>query len=143
MKQTSRIASFFVFPGIVFLAHLIASKILNLYTIFPNLDMPSHYVGGLSIAYTSTQVLSYLEQEKISASLNKVLFLILTISLTATAAVLWEFAEFLGDRLMDTNIQISLANTMQDQFLGILGGITWAFVYYGKNEIVKDRHIKS
>lgn len=130
MKQTSRIVSFFVFPGIVFLVHLIASKILNLYTIFPNLDIPFHYVGGFSIAYTSTQVLLYLEQEKISVSLNKVLFLILTISLTATAAIFWEFAEFIGDRLMDTNIQISLANTMQDQFLGILGGTTWAFVCY-------------
>jgi hypothetical protein len=143
MKQTSRIVSFFVFPGIVFLVHLFASKILNLYTIFPNLDIPFHYVGGLSIAYTSTQVLSYLEKEKISVSLNKVLFLILTISLTATAAIFWEFAEFIGDRLMDTNIQISLANTMQDQFLGILGGITWAFVYYGKNKIVKDYRRKN
>jgi len=119
MKQTSRILSFFVFPGIVFLTHLIASKVLNLYAIFPNLDIPVHYVGGLSIAYVATQILSDLEQEKISVSLNKIIFLLLTISLTATAAVFWEFAEFLGDRLMDTNIQISLANTMQDQFLGI------------------------
>jgi len=132
MKQTSKIVSFFVFPILVLLAHLIASTILKLYTIFPNLDVPFHYIGGLSVAYASTQILSYLEKEKITATLNKVVLLILILSLTATATVFWEFAEFIGDNLLDTNIQVSLANTMQDQFLGILGGITWAFIYNKK-----------
>jgi type II secretory pathway component PulF len=129
MKRTAKVASFFVFPITVLLAHVMVSTILKLYTIFPNLDMPFHYIGGLSVAYTSAQILSYLEKEKITAALNRVVFLIFVISLTATAAVFWEFAEFIGDRLLDTNVQVSLANTMQDQFLGILGGATWAFIY--------------
>ena len=132
MKQTSKFVSFFGFPIIVFLVHLIASAMLNLYTIFPNLDIPFHYAGGLSIAYASTQILSYLEKEKIIATLNRVVFLILILSLTATATVFWEFAEFIGDTLLGTNIQVGLANTMQDQFMGILGGITWAFLYNKK-----------
>ena len=133
MKQTSEVISSFAFPIIVLLAHLIASTILNLYTIFPNLDIPFHFIGGLSIAYTSAQLLSYLEKEKITAALNRVVFLLLLLALTATATVFWEFAEFIGDTLLDTNIQVSLANTMQDQFLGILGGVTWAFIYYKKD----------
>jgi len=134
MKQLSKIVSFFVFPITVLLVHLIVSKILNLYAIFPNLDIPFHYIGGLSIAYTSVQTLSYLEKEKISATLNKVVFLVLIFALTATATVFWEFAEFIGDQLLDTNIQISLANTMQDQFMGILGGATWVFISFKKSE---------
>jgi len=133
MKQTSEVISSFAFPIIVLLAHLIASTILNLYTIFPNLDIPFHFIGGLSIAYTSAQLLSYLEKEKITAALNRVVFLLLLLAFTATATVFWEFAEFIGDTLLDTNIQVSLANTMQDQFLGILGGVTWAFIYYKKD----------
>lgn len=129
MKQTSNVASFFIFPTLVFLIHLIASKILNLYILFPNMDIPFHYIGGLSIAYTSAQILSHLEKEKITPRLNRVIFLVLILSLTATAAVVWEFAEFIGDQLFHTNIQVSLANTMQDQFLGILGGMTVVFVY--------------
>jgi hypothetical protein len=129
MRQTSNVASFFIFPGVIFLIHLIASKILNLYALFPNMDIPFHYLGGLSIAWTSAQLLSYLEQERIISRLNRVIFMVLILSLTATAAVFWEFAEFIGDRLFDTNIQISLANTMQDQFLGVLGGMTIVFVY--------------
>jgi hypothetical protein len=142
MKQLSKITSFFAFPMTVLFAHLAASKVLNLYTIFPNLDILSHYLGGLSIAYTSSQILFYLEEEKIITDpLNKWIFLLLIFSLTATAAVFWEFAEFIGDRLFDTNIQISLANTMQDQFMGILGGSTWAFLCFRKFQKTKESYI--
>jgi hypothetical protein len=58
--------------------------------------------------------------------------LIVIITLTATAAVIWEFAEFLSDQVLETDLQGSIANTMQDQFLGILGGATWAFIFYRK-----------
>jgi len=141
MKQISKFASFFVFPITVLLTHLIASKVLNLYIIFPNLDIPFHFAGGLSIAYTSAQILSYLEKEKITATLNQVIFLVLIFSLTATATVLWEFAEFIGDQLLNINIQISLANTMQDQFMGILGGVAWIVIYTKEFAKITENHI--
>ena len=87
MKQGSKFASFFVFPISVLLAHLIASKVLNLYIIFPNMDIPF--------------------------------------------------------QLLNTNIQISLANTMQDQFMGILGGVTWMFIYTKKFEKITENRIPS
>lgn len=71
----------------------------------------------------------YLEKEKYIAPLNKILSMVLVFSLTATATVLWEFAEFILDHVAGTNVQISLANTMQDQFMGILGGLTWIVIY--------------
>lgn len=126
MKHLPKIASFFVFPIIVLFAHLLASRILNLYTLFPHVDIPFHYIGGLSIAYMSAEILSYLQKESILRNpLDKVIFLPLIFSLTATATVFWEFAEFSVDQLFKTNVQINLANTMQDQFMGILGGTTW------------------
>jgi len=140
MQQASKFVSFFVFPMTVLAAHLIASKVLNLYMLFPNLDIPAHFVGGLAIAYTSTQILSYLEKEKITARLNPVMFLVFIFSLTGTATVFWEFAEFIYDRLLNTNIQISLANTMQDQLMGILGGVAWIFIYTRQHEkVTADR----
>ena len=140
MKQISKLASFFVFPLTVLFAYLIGSKVLNLYMLFPNLDILSHFAGGFSIAYTSTQILTYLEKEKIMAPPHPVLLPVLIFSLTATAAVFWEFAEFIGDQLLKANIQISLANTMQDQFIGILGGIAWIVLYTRKfAKITEDR----
>ena len=44
------------------------------------------------------------------------------VSLTATAAVFWEFGEFTIDQMFGTNVQVSLANTMQDMAMGIFGG---------------------
>jgi hypothetical protein len=108
----------------VLLAHTIASGIFHLYTVFPNADIPFHYLGGFSIAFTSVQIVVYLEEEKYIDLLNKVLSMVLIFSLTATATVLWEFAEFALDQVAGTNVQISLANTMQDQFMGIVGGLT-------------------
>ncbi|RPI91707.1 MAG: hypothetical protein EHM40_14960 [Chloroflexi bacterium] len=139
MLRISKTISFFVFPALVLLAHGIASKVLDLYRVFPNLDIPFHFLGGLSIAHTSTQILSYLEKERITVALNRVLFLVLILSLTATATVFWEFAEFIGDRLLESNIQISLANTMQDQFVGILGGVTWMLLAYKAVMTGQDR----
>ena len=141
MRQGSKFVSFFVFPITVLVAHLIASKVLNLYLLFPDLDIPAHFVGGLSIAYTSTQILSYLEKEKGTAALNPVLSLVFIFSLTGTATVLWEFVEFIYDRLLNTNIQISLANTMQDQFMGILGGVAWIFIYTRQPEKITENRM--
>ena len=130
MKLPSKVLTFFLFPGLVFLIHLSLSKIFHLYEVFPHMDIPFHYIGGLSIAYTAGKTLMYLEKENLIAKLNRVIFLILPLTLTATAAVFWEFGEFLLDRWMHTNIQISLENTMQDQFFGVLGGLTIVATYH-------------
>ena len=141
MKRTAKIGSFFLFSILVYLAHLIALKGLHLYSLFPNVDMPFHYIGGLAIAYTASQILSHLESEKITTPLNRTIFLVLLLSITATTAVFWEFAEFVSDQLLGTHLQPSIANTMQDQFLGILGGGTWALIYFKSDARIKRRRL--
>jgi hypothetical protein len=136
MNHSLKLSSFFILPAAVFLTHLTVSKILHLYSLFPHIDIPFHFLGGLSIAYTSAKIFAYLEQEKLIARLNSNILTVLLISITATAAVLWEFMEFTGDQLFHTNVQVSLANTMQDQFMGILGGLTLAFLY-GRRQVLK------
>ena len=144
MKQLSNIASFFIFPMTVLMTHFIAWQGLHLYTRFPDLDIPFHFIGGLSIAYTSARILFYLQEEKVLMyPLNRVIFLLLVFSLTATAAVFWEFVEFTIDQLFRTNVQVSLANTMQDQFMGILGGTTWLLLGRGGGEVHSEPHIRT
>ena len=125
MKHISTITSFFLFPAFVLLAHAVASLGLHLYAIFPNLDIPFHFMGGFSIAYTISKTVAYMEQKKLIGVISRAMLLITIFSLTATATVFWEFAEFISDRLFTMNVQVSLANTMQDQFMGILGGTIW------------------
>ena len=47
MKKASKVLSIFMFPIIVFVLHSLSVRILNLWAVFPNLDIPFHYFGGL------------------------------------------------------------------------------------------------
>ncbi len=111
-------------PIVVFLIHRVVLSGLNLYAAYPWIDMPMHFLGGLSIAYTVSSGLTYLQEKKILSPLDNFIYLLVTLTSTVTAAVLWEFLEFMTDQLYGTNIQISLANTMQDLFFGLMGAVT-------------------
>ena len=89
-----------LFPACVLAAHLFASKVLNLYVLYPNVDIPFHFIGGFSIAYAAARILARLERDQFTAPLDRVVFLVLIVCLIATAAVLWEFAEFGADQLL-------------------------------------------
>lgn len=139
MKITPKLLSLFAFPTLVLIAHFIASKGLHLYAIFPNLDVPFHFIGGLSIAYMTSQIIPYFEKEGIlSNPIGREIFALLLFSVTATATVLWEFAEFAIDQWLNTNIQLNLANTMQDQFMGILGGVVWMLLFFTKQRFIAE-----
>ena len=111
-------------PIVVFLIHRVVLSGLNLYAAYPWIDMPMHYMGGVSIAYTVSSGLTYLQEKKILLPLDRFIHPFLTLTTTVTTAVIWEFLEFLTDQIYGTNIQISLANTMQDLFFGLMGALT-------------------
>jgi len=112
-------------PLLAFSTHLFLSRVLHAYEIWPPTDIPMHFCGGLAIAFFISRCFQLLPRESIKKSRVATLELLLIGSLTATAAVFWEFGEFTFDQLFGTNVQISLANTMQDMAMGILG----AFVF--------------
>ena len=64
-----------------------------------------------------------LPREAVRSSRLVVLEAILVGSLTTSAAVVWEFAEFTLDSVAGSNVQVSLANTMQDMAMGMLGAV--------------------
>ena len=121
MNHIPRIARCLLLPTWVLASHLIASKVLNLYAVFPHLDVPFHLLGGASIAIAGSRALAYMQSQRWIAVLDRFSVTAAQIALTATAAILWELVEFAFDHAFGTNMQISLANTMQDQFMGVLG----------------------
>lgn len=108
-------------PMLVFATHIFVSYGLHLYILFPSIDIPMHYLGGLTMAYSCFAALGFLQQHKIICPLDKAIEWVLVFTLIATIAVFWEFAEFSMDRLLGTNVQINLQNTMQDLLMGMLG----------------------
>jgi hypothetical protein len=113
-------------PLLVFIVHVLLDDGLAAYDAFPRLDVPMHFAGGLAIAYVMRTVA---EGGGLRADTGWPRFLphaVVIVTGTATAAVLWEFAEFGMDRVFGTNLQVSLANTMRDLAMGLLGAVALA-----------------
>lgn len=110
-------------PIAVFAAHVIASRVLGTHLAFPSLDIPMHLAGGAAITYFFWRSLHVQESrfvvgEMVSASAG-----LLSFTAVATAAVVWEFAEWISDRYMSTHAQLGLEDTLLDMLLGIVGGL--------------------
>jgi hypothetical protein len=115
-------------PLMVFSIHAIASRVFHVYEAVPQADIPMHFAGGVAIAFFISRCFRALPRDVVRSSRVIVLEAVLVASLTTTAAVLWEFAEFLLDSVSGTNVQVSLANTMKDLAFGMLGAMVFIAV---------------
>jgi hypothetical protein len=109
----------------VFIAHLLAAYVLLLYERWPPVDIPLHFFGGVAIAFFLSRSFHAWPSEAIRADRRALLELLLVGSLTVTAATLWEFAEYICDHTLGTQLQFGLADTMKDMAIGIGGGIAF------------------
>lgn len=113
-------------PIAVFLAHVFASRGLNAYAWYPPLDIPMHFAGGVAIAHFFAVGLAALPEGAVAGRFRPLFEGVATFALTCTAAVFWEFAEFLSDRYFGTRAQGGLEDTLLDMALGAAGGLTYA-----------------
>ncbi len=112
-------------PTLVFLLHLFLCFVLRAYVPFPYLDVPMHLLGGVAIVFFFNRCLASFLRGTGRPPLPAPLDQVLLASLTATAAVCWEFAEYLTDRLLGTRAQLGLEDTLLDLVCGILGGLAF------------------
>lgn len=117
----------FWLPGLVFVMHVIAAKIFDAYVLFPALDIPMHFIGGVAICYFFWQSTKVEHADQFLGIHTKFSLFILLIASTATATVLWEFLEWISDTYFGGDAQVSITDTMGDMFLGLLGGACVAF----------------
>jgi hypothetical protein len=110
-------------PLAVLLAHVLMSSVFHAYRYWPKADVEMHFMGGMAMAYFFSGAFQALPRDAVRSSRIVLLELILVGALTTTVAVLWEFGEFILDRIFGTNVQISLANTMQDLAMGMAGAL--------------------
>src|SRR5688572_21848562 len=108
-------------PLVVFLLHLFFSRVVGWYRDWPALDIPVHIAGGMAIAH-------FFQRLVLPATTRLVMLrpwagAVFVLSLTCTAAVWWEFAEYLSDRYMGTHAQGGLNDTLGDMFMGVAGGV--------------------
>ena len=110
-------------PLAVFSAHVLASRLLGTYRVFPSLDVPMHLVGGAAIGYFFWRSLGIRESRPVIGALTITTASLLSLAATGTTTVFWEFAEWLSDRYLGTHAQDGLNDTMLDMLLGFVGGL--------------------
>ena len=112
-------------PILVFTSHLVASRGLEAYHDAPWLDIPMHFMGGVAIAYFFWRSVTSPAAGPVLGAMSAFGNVVLTLALTCTSTVVWEFAEWTTDRLGWTHAQGGLDDTILDMLLGISGGATF------------------
>ena len=117
-------------PLSVFTFHVIAVVGWDIYSRFPDFDIPMHFLGGVAITYFLGGCYRTARQFELLGNPEKVLYPVTVFGLTCVAAVVWEFAEFLMDRRFGTHSQPSLDDTLLDLLMGMSGGIVFLALQY-------------
>lgn len=111
-----------IFPVLVYIFNNAAQDFALDFYYFYSVDTLSHFLGGLSIAYSANLALSLLEQKKWITIKKSFLRAIILAGTVMIVAVLWEFYEFFHDLYMWGNVmQPSVADTIKDLCMGMIG----------------------
>lgn len=106
---------------------------LDFYIIY-HVDTFSHFLGGLTIAYCVYQIISLLQKKSwlvIEKNIIRVGIIVMSVT---TVAVFWEFYEFISDQFFGTLMQPSLADTMKDLCIGMVGALVFCLIFIRKQK---------
>jgi hypothetical protein len=113
-------------PFSVLIFYLIGRS-LHLYDLFPPLDMPSHFIGGIAITYFYRSAIQ--NSQGIVGVIPTSIQTLLAFTSTGTTIILWEFYENLFDFFFGTHMVRGLEDTILDMLLGLLGALALLVFY--------------
>ena len=115
-------------PILVFTLHVIASRGFGAYDLFPPLDIPMHFFGGVAISFFIGRSYRIAERLEMVGQPATWLYFVIVPALATTVTVLWEFSEYVSDRYFRTHAQLGLEDTLLDMLLGLLGSVAYLAV---------------
>lgn len=107
-------------PLAVFIFYAVAAKGFNAYILYPWLDMPTHFCGGIAITYF--YLAAGANVQALIGRIPRPVHLLMSLGLTAITAVVWEFFEYTSDVVLGTKMNLGVSDTLSDLFFGLLGG---------------------
>jgi len=99
----------------------------HLYDLFPPLDIPTHFMGGVVITYFYRSAIR--NSQKIFGDIPFPIQLIFAFTCTGTTVVLWEFYENILDYFFGFHMVLGLTDTIKDMFLGLSGALVLSLLY--------------
>jgi hypothetical protein len=100
---------------------------LDLYKLFPPLDIPTHFLGGVAITYFYRSAIRH--SQKLVGEIPFPIQILFAITCTGTTTILWEFYENFADFFLQTDMVRGLRDTIVDLFLGLLGALVLSICY--------------
>lgn len=100
---------------------------IHLYDLFPPLDVPTHFMGGVTITYFYRSLIR--NSQRIIGDIPLPIQTILAFTCTGTTTVLWEFYENFMDRFLGFHMVRGLEDTLVDLFLGLSGALILSLFY--------------
>ena len=97
------------------------AKAFGAYLAYPPLDVPTHFLGGVAIAYFFRSAIA--NSQKLVGNIPVPIQILFALTCTGTTTILWEFLEFVSDYFFHTNMILGLKDTLKDMFFGLLGGL--------------------
>lgn len=110
-------------PALVLMMHAVGVYGFDAYRRWPAYDIPMHFAGGLAIAAFALSSIEVLSEHRVIRPVERPVQWVLAFALTATAAVHWEFAEWVADLTIHLDTQMGLDDTILDMLLGVMGGV--------------------
>ncbi len=100
---------------------------LDLFDLFPPLDIPFHILGGVAITYFYRSAIK--NSQSIVGDIPTLIQTILGFTCTGTTIIFWEFYENLLDFFFGTHMVRGLEDTIMDMFLGLMGALVFSLFY--------------
>lgn len=115
----------------VFLFYLIARS-LQLFALFPPLDIPTHFLGGVVITYFYRVAIRHAQTAVGGIPFPvQVLF---AFTSAGTTTIFWEFYEYISDLFFHTRMVRGVTDTTVDFFVGLLGALVITLLYRKREE---------
>jgi hypothetical protein len=99
----------------------------DLFKLFPPLDMPVHFMGGVAITYFYRVAIR--NSQELAGEIPFPIQVLFAITCTGTTTILWEFYETILDYFAGTQMIRDLQDTIVDLFAGLMGALVLSLFY--------------
>jgi hypothetical protein len=101
--------------------------VLGLYDLYPPLDIPSHFAGGMAITYFYRSAIR--NAQTLVGDVPSLIQILFAFTSTGTTVVLWEFYENTIDYLFGFHTVRGLEETIVDMAMGLSGALVLSVLY--------------
>ena len=109
------------------LVFYLVARSLQLFEIFPPLDIPTHFLGGVAITYFYRAAIRNVQ--RLVGEIPFPIQVVLAFTSTGTTTIFWEFYEYIFDFLFDAHMVRGVTDTTVDFFVGLLGALVFSLLY--------------